>query len=119
MEIGRKTLREAVNQIDGLLSDYSNDINRAFLKADDALPVSLKVIFAPGGTGTCVESEISFTMEKVKGKSYKRTVDEAQYEIDFENLDDFTLTRQHVMWMIHGDWYNDTFKAFLKRGRYR
>jgi phage tail sheath gpL-like len=119
MEIGTKTIEGAILQIGGLLRDYQRDIDLAFLKADEALPVSLKVTFSPNGKGVAIESEISFTMEKIKAKTGKIAIDEYQYELDLDTIHPDVRTRAHVLWMIYGDWYNDTFRAFLARGEWK
>lgn len=82
MNIGEKTFKKATNQIEGLFRDYEAEINRAFLKTEDALSVGLKVVFSPSGEGVQVESEMSFVMEKVKAKSGQSFVVENQGELD-------------------------------------
>jgi len=70
------------------LRDFRNELDQAYLKAKDPLPVTLKVWFSPGQEGVEVEAEISFApLEKIKGRTKKTT---AQREFDFDGDGDET-----------------------------
>ena len=83
MLIGEKVIREASNQIEGLMRDYLSDINDAYANAG-TLAIGLKAnIEGTAGGGMDVVSEISFIKEKIKDKSLTKTVYENQEEIKF------------------------------------
>ena len=66
MNIGDKTIEECGKLIGGLLSEHKTELNDAYLKADDALDVSLKLKISPDDNGNKVKADISFVAEKIK-----------------------------------------------------
>lgn len=79
-------MKKAGEMLTRNLLDYSADIEKAYLMADDKFKVSLGATFAPEGSGTKVVTEISFTPEKIKDKSTAVVTDsgkQVQRELDF------------------------------------
>jgi len=65
--ITEETLKKAKEIIGKQLLEYLPEINQAYLEADNALKVALKLEFDPQGEGIAIESAISFqTGRKVK-----------------------------------------------------
>lgn len=109
--VGEKILAEAAKQCTGMLKNYRREIDEAYLKVDGALSVGLKVNLSPNGSGVNVETEISFVLEKVKDKSYRRTVTEAQEELDFTpKWHPDERIKRHTLYMAYGD-YAKGFKG--------
>ena len=71
MSINEEVLNETVDMFEGHLFDYRHDINLAYLDADDALSVSLRVKYSPNGSGVKIDTSIEFVKEKIKDKNSK------------------------------------------------
>lgn len=80
MNITSKTINRASEQIGGILRMYRTEIDKAFLKADDALTVSLGLKFKPQNGKMEIETSIKFVTDQVKD-SAKTLFDEAQEEL--------------------------------------
>lgn len=80
-KIGEKTLKRTIELMEGLLRFHQLAINEAYLKADDALTVTLKAEFKPGKySGIDIKTKIDFVAEKVKD-SDSSNVNEDQMSI--------------------------------------
>lgn len=62
-------LISAANMLKQNLLDYTAQIERAYLMAEDKFKISLSVTMSPEGSGTKIKTEITFIPEKVKDKS--------------------------------------------------
>ena len=83
MKIGEKTIKVAVNQVEGLIREHLQDINEAYLACDDEVSIGLKIKLGPADIGITVASEVSFVKEKVKDRSAISRVDENQTTLSF------------------------------------
>jgi len=68
MNIGPKTIEKATEMLGGMLRIYQEDIDKAFLRADNALTVALGLKFKSGERRGEVEIEtaIKFVTDQVK-----------------------------------------------------
>ena len=80
MRIGNKTIARIVEDLEHHLHVYQEDINEAYLKADDALAITLTARLSPDKGRTKVETGISFVAEKIKDK-VTAYVDEDQQDL--------------------------------------
>ncbi|MCK9520017.1 MAG: hypothetical protein M0R74_13480 [Dehalococcoidia bacterium] len=114
MKIGEKTIAMIRDQVEGLLRENLNQINRAYLHAEDAFKISFPVEIKPNGNGFKVKTEIGYTVEKVKSAA-TATVVEGPSLFMSENKKPVVLTewllragehpadrrsRLHVLWMV-------------------
>ena len=83
MEIGEKTIKKTVSQVEGLMREELQSINEAYLAMDDELAISLKVKIGPATTGITVFTELGFVKEKVKVRSGIAQIDENQTTLSF------------------------------------
>lgn len=90
--IGNKTIEGATDLVGGLLRTYRTELDKAYLKAESALSVSIGLTFKPAETltGIDIEAKIKFVTEQVKD-SAGRVVDEAQMEL-FDKIKDGSIT---------------------------
>jgi len=75
MNINNKTIEKASELLDATLKMYRPDIDKAFLKADDALSVSLGLKFKPSNGKMEIEASIKFVTDQVSDK-FKTLFDE-------------------------------------------
>jgi hypothetical protein len=80
MNISNKTIEKASELLDATLKTYRLDIDKAFLKADDALSVSLGLKFKPSNGKMEIETSIKFVTDQVSDK-FKTLFDENQEEL--------------------------------------
>ena len=82
MKIGEKVKEEIVRQVGRLLNNYQNEIDLAYLRAEDSLNVTFTANLKPAaGTSIKVTTEIKFRPEPdVKDKTSGQ-VDENQMNI--------------------------------------
>ncbi len=81
--IGNKTIDGATELVGGLLKMYREELDKAWLKADGSLSVTIGLAFKPSETtinGIDVEAKIKFVTDQVKD-SASRTIDEKQEEL--------------------------------------
>ena len=65
--IGVKTLSKATDLIGGLLKSHRREIDDAYLKADDALSISLSLKIAPDDNGGfALDAGMNFVADRVK-----------------------------------------------------
>ena len=72
MQVNESVRSEIVEQVDGLIGEYLNDIDKAYLKAEKALTVSLSVNMKPtkNEDGIDIETTMSFVAEKITDKKH-------------------------------------------------
>lgn len=79
MQIGNVTKKEVLRTIEGLLDDYTEDLNEAYLKkGEDPLAISIAVKLSAGDGATDIETTMSFTKEKIKDKANGRANESQQ-----------------------------------------
>lgn len=86
--IGNKTIEGASELVSGLLRTYRTELDKAYMKSEGALSVSIGLTFKPAETltGTDIEAKIKFVTDQVKD-SAGRVVDERQEEL-FQSIKD-------------------------------
>ena len=89
--IGNKTIEGASELVSGLLRTYRTELDKAYMKAEGALSVSISLTFKPAETltGTDIEAKIKFVTDQVKD-SAGRVVDERQEEL-FQSIKDGSI----------------------------
>ena len=81
-QISNKVLEESITIIEIALQDKREEMDLAFLKADDKLKIGLSLSFAPAKDGGIdQELEINFVKDRVKDKYKGHTVGEGQGEM--------------------------------------
>lgn len=80
MNISGKTIDKASELLAGTLKTYQLDLDKAFLKAEDALSVSLGLKFKPNNGRMEIETSIKFVTDQVSDK-FKTLFDENQEEL--------------------------------------
>ena len=80
MAIGKMAIELAVEQVKGLLEEGRIDLDKAYLKSDGAVAVSVKVEFSMGNTvdDIGVKTDVGFTLEKIKKSAPRVYVNENQ-----------------------------------------
>ena len=66
MEISKEILTQAGEMSAGQLMDYKNYIDRAFQENDEILDINLKVKLSMNKEKFKIQTDISFTAEKIK-----------------------------------------------------
>lgn len=68
MNIGPKTIERAGEMVNAMLRMHRETIDKAFLRADDALNIALGVKFKPGEAADQIEIDVSikFVTDQVK-----------------------------------------------------
>lgn len=67
--IGPQTIEHMTDQVDGLLSDYQVDLNRAYLgMGDDPLTIALSIKVSPDREGNRIETSMNFITGRIKDK---------------------------------------------------
>ncbi len=66
MNIGDKTIDICNVLLGRLLNEHKDELNEAYLKAEDSLDVSLKLKISPITNGNKVKADLSFVAEKIK-----------------------------------------------------
>lgn len=65
--IGEKTIQGAAKLVTGMLTDYTRELDLAFLKGEDGVDVAISLKFKPrGSTSVDIKAAISFVTEKIK-----------------------------------------------------
>jgi len=80
MIIGRNMLEAANGLIGNLLAKHMEEIDKAYLKADDTFSVDIKLKFKPAGDEISMEAGIEFITDKVKD-SIKGQMSENQMDL--------------------------------------
>lgn len=70
-DIDSTIIETTANLIRGQMYDYQKKINEAYLGVDGAFAVNFSAKFKPAGSGIEIETNISFTPEKIKDKASK------------------------------------------------
>ena len=80
--IGNKTIEGASELVSGLLRTYRTELDKAYMKAEGTLSVSIGLTFKPAETlnGIDIEAKIKFVTDQVKD-TVGRTVDERQEDL--------------------------------------
>ena len=86
MKIGDKTIKASIDILQSLLWEKQGDMDRAFIVAEGALSVDLKLKISPGDGVNEVEGKISFVVEKSTGEVDKVYIDEDQMVL-FDGVD--------------------------------
>jgi len=81
MKIGDKTIKASIDILQSLLWEKQGDMDRAFIVAEGALSVDLKLKISPGDGVNEVEGKISFVVEKSIGEVDKVYIDEDQMDL--------------------------------------
>jgi len=81
MKIGNKTIEKATELLGGLLNSYQNELDKAYLKSDDTLAVSLTLKISPDQHGNKLKADIKFVADQVKD-SANGHADEDQLSFD-------------------------------------
>lgn len=79
-KIGEKLIEESGNTFTNALRFYQAELNEAYLKAEKALDVTLKLTLEPekNGSGIKPTLNINFITDRCKGSFSGRPVDESQ-----------------------------------------
>lgn len=87
-EIGKKTVKKAVEMVDELLTSNLKEIDETFDKTEEALklPLSIYLSRAKNGVGVRVRATLSFATDYVKDSKVVE-LDEKQREIPFPKDD--------------------------------
>ncbi len=78
MKIGDKTIEACREILSSLLLEKQEDMDRAYLKAEGPLSVSLTLKINPGDNCNEIEGKITFVVEKAIGEVDKVYIDENQ-----------------------------------------
>lgn len=113
MRIGESTFNEVSRQVAGLMRDNQASIHKAYLNCgDEDLAVSFKTKIKPIGDALSINTEISFTVEKLKDTASGRADDMPLFA---ENPHD-RRTRLHTRWMVlGGKKVKGDFEEYLKK----
>ncbi len=87
-KIGEQLIKESRSLFVGALRYYQNDLNAAYLKAENALDVGIKLSFVPDQEGIKPELTINFVAERKKQKFTGRPIDEDQLSLFVEGRAD-------------------------------
>jgi len=112
MRIGESAFNEVSRQVAGLMRDNQNSLHKAWVNcADEDLSIAFKVKIKPLGDKLFINTEISFTVEKLKDTASGRADDMPLFE---ENPHD-KRCRIHTRWMVlGGEKKKGAFGNFLK-----
>lgn len=66
MEINSDIITQAKKMVGNNLESYQNEINEAFIQMDETLDINLKVRLSMNKGKFKIQSDISFTSEKIK-----------------------------------------------------
>lgn len=83
--IGKKTQERIVADIEGHMETYLEDINQAYMEAENVLTVTFTVKLSTpkdGQNGVAIETKIAFVKEKITD-ACESIVDEQQHELPF------------------------------------
>jgi hypothetical protein len=93
MGVGIQTIRKAVSLVENLVIDHMDDIQRAYLKSEDALTISINVKLSPDKESSHrvkIDAGITFVTERVKDAS-TASVTEGMASL-FDNVVDRKVT---------------------------
>jgi hypothetical protein len=69
--ISQSVIDQSIKGIDGLLNENMEQMEQAYCNDEDALTVSIKLKYSvpSSGNGIQIDTDLSFTLEKIKAKT--------------------------------------------------